>query len=115
MNFNNNGCKAEWGWERERILFKIHNNIWPTELLESPFDYVYRFILTSKERRIVCYKIDGYVDGEISIKMKIQLGTVKRHIYNIRSKYRNQMDVRADNDPEIRKRKGFIVRKKRRH
>jgi len=103
----------DWSIERQKLLYDIHNGIWSEKLLEGPFEYVFNVVLTPTERHIVHGKISGFVDGELAIKNKCSLGTVKRHIYNIRSKYRNQIDVRVDNHPVLRKRKGFNVRKLR--
>jgi len=117
--------EPEWGWEREKLLVDIHqkNTGWSEKLLDSPFSYVYEQVLTPLERRIVRFKIEGLVDGEIAIALKKELGTIKRHTYNIRRKYRLQTDPRVDNHPKIKERqyyktkgeKGFIVHKKRRN
>lgn len=116
--------EATWGWERERLLVTIHqqNTNWPKELLNYPFDFVYNYVLSPIERRIVTYKVaDNLVDGEIAIKLGKTLATIKRHIYNIRKKYRLQEHFRSDNHPKVREKqynktngqKGFIVRRKK--
>jgi len=117
--------EATWGWEREQILFNIHQNNtrWTSKLLEEPFSYVFECLLTRKERAIVMLKIDGVCDGEIAIFWGKELSTIKRHVYNIRKKYRLQEPCRVDNHPIVREatykkskgKKGFIVRTRRRY
>ena len=97
----------------QRLLLGIHKKKgrWPEDVLRYPFNYVFNRVLTPVERIITELRVEGRVNGEIAILLNSELKTVQRHIYSIRSKYRNQMNTRIDNHPVIRKTKGFIVRK----
>lgn len=96
-------------------LKQLHSGQWVSSLLGDDFSFVYNWVLTKRERIILGLKVQLYEEAytekeaneEISRVLKLKPSTVTRLIYNIKSKYRNMMDIRVDNKlhPEIYRQK----------
>lgn len=79
------------------VLAQLHHNHYSEELLSDRFSYVVWKILTRREREVLFQKIDGRSNREIADSMHISIATIRRYVYNIRSKFRNHLDTRVDN------------------
>ena len=84
------------------VLRDLHFNIYREELLGQDFTRIVQYILKPRERQILELKIQGVKDGEIGRQLMIKVSTVKRCIYHIKRKFRNDgIDSRVDD--KIRK------------
>ncbi len=98
--------------ERYDALSKMSNGDWTDTLISGrDLNWIFKKVLTPKERAVVSMKVDRLVNGEIAIALGVKIQTVERYLYDIEYKYRNGMGRRVDNHPAIRKTKGFIVRR----
>ncbi len=92
--------------DRIQILIRLHrHDEWDTELEGGLFRYVFDRVLTPTERIIVGEKVKGLIDGEIAVLLGSNPTTIKRHVRNIKKKYRNQMNTRVDHYQVFRRRK----------
>lgn len=101
------------GIDFHMLMLDLHAGVWNEDLINH---YVFTQVLSDRERQILLLKIEGLVNGEIALKLKIKPITVKRCIQDIVYKYRNGMGRRIDNHPIIRKadkKHKFVVRRKR--
>lgn len=77
-------------------LIQLHNDIYTENMLSDQYYYVFAKILSRREREVVLLKLDGLTDKEIQQQLHIKASTLKRYTDNIKSKYRNKMDLRVD-------------------
>lgn len=104
------------GLLKEEALYQMHHDVWLPELLNpSYFPELMRphytrfgkklrlkYWLTKKELLLIDLKVDGLTNSEIAELLKIRESTLRRKIYDIKSKYRNNMDTRVDDLREVR-------------
>lgn len=85
----------------------LHRDIYSSDLFSGDCLFVFDRLLTPKERQIVQMKVDEASTSEILLLLGMQESTLKRHIYNLKMKYRTKAHTRVDNDLRLRAKKGF--------
>lgn len=83
--------------EREEVIRLLHKDIWSEELLGEEFLFIVERILEPRERIVLENKVEGYSDQEICKLMRIKVSRLRRIETEIKSKFRNQLDLRVDN------------------
>lgn len=82
---------------REEVIRLLHKDIWSEELLGEEFLYIVERVLEPRERIVLENKVEGYPDEEICRLMRIKPSRLSRIESEIKSKFRNQIDLRVDN------------------
>lgn len=77
------------------VLLTRHSTVKPFFLSSTPDEYLNQFTLTTREKEIVSYLIEGLTNKEIGQKLFISEFTVKTHVKNIyeKMKVKNRVEL----------------------
>jgi len=81
---------------RDYVLHQLHNGVYLDDLVGDDFRDVVWNVLSKRERAIVFLKVDGLTDKDVCDMLHLRPSSFERHLYLIRSKYRNRMNIRVD-------------------
>lgn len=80
----------------EQLIYNVHRDIWPDELLGEQYSKLIEKIMSKTERQIIEHKVEGYDDAHISKVFKMTRDSLEARLREIRSKLRNGVDCRVD-------------------
>ena len=88
--------ERQYDQEREWLLYQLHNDRYPEELLGETFDFITQHVLTTRERLVLSFKVQHTSDKRICQLLCIQPASLRQMVYNIRAKFRHGMATRVD-------------------
>jgi len=81
---------------RDEVLYLVHQDVWPEDLLGDEFIRVVERVLSKTERQILEHKVEGHPDSFIAKLFNMKEDTLERAIRVIKEKLRVGDRVRVD-------------------